>query len=373
MNSSGRRHSWSADDSPAYHHSKQVPASPFASEEPQNRVRQAQSAGHGAASVAQRRDLRGVNRVPAMPGAMRPPVSGSMPVHSMGHAAALPTASSMQGNWQLPPAQLLNVNANFLKELQHRMYLQLQQQQKQQQKQQQRGFAPHSGEQRGPVRTRSLPKLYEQQQQQQWTRNGRIVPGAEHWPSSASHPMMHASMQTFPGASHNGQPAGSSAKQPTVQHIEALSHQAAASSRSRQEQRPAALRAPGHNAQMLHRLGYSLPTTPVAAHQRAHFPGAHVMVRLSEGASVLMGEADAIQLGLAPQHIAKPSSAAVLPAVPAMASMDAGRKHEASDAVQQPPPPPGRSAVIVVQRQGSIQVSFSSDAGLDFLFVWVLC
>ena len=337
-NPGGRRHSWSADDSPAYSHNKQASTAPSAEEAPctSGPVR---SSGYGLPGMVQRRDL---------PSAMRPPMSGGMAAHSMGYSVAAPVANSMQGSWQMAPVQLPSVNADFIRELQHRMFLQ--QQQQQQQQQQRGGFMPPSGEHRGPVRTRSLPKLTEQhgQQQAQWVQNGRIAAGAEHR-SAASHLVRQSSGQAFQAAAHDGQHAGTSVKQPTVQHIEALSHQASGPGRSRPEPAP----------RMLHRQGFSLPTTPVAAHQRAQFPAssAAVMVKLSEGPPVWMGAADAMQVALAQQQqqqqqSSKPSDVLLMPAVDAKRQRENG---EGSGA-QQPPPPPPRSGASILQRQGSTQV-----------------
>lgn len=325
----GRRHSWSADDFPGHkHHGKQIPASPFAGEELRGRPWPAQSSGHG---VAQRSDP---------PSAMRPPVSAS----SMGYAAVPPAASSMQGPWQMQPVQLLSANSDFVRELQHRMHLQLQQQHHHQQQQQQRGFLHQTAEHRGPVRTRSLPKMPEQHGQ--WMQNGRAAAGAEQWPLPASHPLGQPHSQGFAGAPHERQTAHSSGKQATVQHIEALSHLTAGGSRSRQEQAPPPVRG-------LHRMGFSLPTTPVGGHQGVPFPSsaAAVRVQLSEGPAVWMGAADAMQLALAQQHHStKPPDALHMPAADP-------RKHRESGEAAQPPPPPPRSGVTIMQRQGSTQVS----------------
>lgn len=336
-NPGGRRHSWSADDSPAYSHDKQAPASSTApsAEEARSRSGSVRSSRHGLPSVAQRRDL---------PSGMRPPMSGGMAAHSMGYSVAPPGANSMQGSWQMPPVQLPSVNPDFIRELQHRMFLQ-------QQQQQQRGFMPPSGEHRGPVRTRSLPKLTEQQgqQQAQWVQNGRIAAGPDHR-SAANHLLRQSNGQAFQGAAHDSQHVGPLAKQPTVQHIEALSHQVSGPGRIRPDQAAPAPR-------LLHRQGFSLPTTPVAAHQTAQFPAssAAVMVKLSEGPAVWMGAADAMQLALAQQqqHSSKPSDVLLMPAV------DAKRQRESGEAsgTQQPPPPPPRSGTSTLQSQGSIQVT----------------
>ncbi len=320
----GRRHSWSADDFPGYRPQiKQVPASAFAAggEDMRGRAWPAQNSGHLGPSAAHRRDP--VN-------GMRPPVSAS----SMGYAAMPPMASSMQGTWQMQSPQLLSANSEFVRELQHRVHLQLQQQQQQQQ-QQQRGFLHQPGEQRAPVRTRSLPKMAEQQGQ--WVQNGRIPAGGDQWHLPASHALGQPSSQAFP---HERQPGSSSGKQATVQHIEALSHHTAG--RSRQEQ-----------VRGLHRMGFSLPTTPVAGHQGMPFPSsaAAVRVQLSEGPAVWMGAADAMQLALAQHHSSKPSDAPHAPAG------DSRKHRENGEGAQPPPPPPPRSgANAPMQRQNSTQV-----------------
>ena len=194
------------------------------------------------------------------------------------------------------------------------------------------------------------------EQHGQWVQNGRVGAGAEQWPLPASHPLGQPHSQGFAGAPHERQPANGSGKQATVQHMEALSHQTAGSGRSRQDQALPAVRG-------LHRMGFSLPTTPVGGHQGVHFPSsaAAVRVQLSEAPAVWMGAADAMQLALAQQHHSiKPPDTLHVPVA------DSRKQWEGGEPAAAAPPPPPRSGASVMLRQGSSQVSPAQGHGLFF-------